>query len=512
MPTFIGGFVDEAQEDSFASGAVSATASTGAKADPFAASIIGSATGLGSGNDMLDASLIAGIAEAEGARGQASASARGFTSANGTVEFDLTEDNQDVVLESHTQAAGVTNASATANDGFALSFANIGSANFENSLEDIPGVATSADLVDVSLIGGVSIADGKASALSSASGGTVSNGLFIAETEDDVELVNITGHSDAMSAKDTVATSVVSFGGSGIAAAGIGSANVVDWVSAEATGLEPSATVVDASLIGDFVLADGKSTAKAYAEGFTDANGIVNDTTFAEGLLVTGNSLAAGEVEGKAVGQAVCDPFSLSVIASVAVANQDSEGIKTLVEVSTIDSASLSTEKCGEAMGGAEGFTTASGFIELNETANEVTDVTTLVSSTLADGEAATSATTAKDDSLSLSLAGLTSVNVVVDDEAEGVASSTQEFMNPAPVVDGTLFELMPDQMDGLFEIGKTQLLRFGDAVEESRLLETDDMICNEIGPFLDESGWPRSCVPFRWQAVLPLATRYSLM
>ena len=66
FPTAVGGFVNEAQEDSFASGAVSATASTAAKADPFAASIIGSAVGLGSSNDMLDASLIAGFAEAEG--------------------------------------------------------------------------------------------------------------------------------------------------------------------------------------------------------------------------------------------------------------------------------------------------------------------------------------------------------------------------------------------------------------------------------------------------------------
>ena len=158
---------------------------------------------------MLDASLIAGFAEAEGASGQASASARGFTAANGTVEFDLTEDNQDVVLESHTQAAGVTNASATANGGFASLFANIGSANFENLWKISPGSRQGADLVDVSLIGGVSIADGKASALSSASGGTVSTVVFIAETEDDVELVNITGYEERCS--NTVATSVVSF-------------------------------------------------------------------------------------------------------------------------------------------------------------------------------------------------------------------------------------------------------------------------------------------------------------
>ena len=433
FPTAVGGFVDNAQEDSLASGAVSATASTAAKADPFAASIIGSAVGLGSANDMLDASLIAGFAEAEGVRGQASASARGFTSANGTVEFDLTVDNQDVVLESHTQAAGVTNASATANGGFALSFANIGSFNFENSLEDIPGVATSADLVDVSLIGGVSIADGKASALSSASGGTVSDGLFVAETEDDVELVNITGHSDAMSGGDTVETAVTSFGGFGLAAAGVGSVSTVDWTAGVqpivGVIIPPSASLADVSLIGDLVVADGfgpKDTVKATAsaDGFTSADGIVNDTSFDDLTFgMDGTSVALGEVSGKAVANQASDPVSLSAILSVNTAEVDNtynsidgtiDTTKSLVDVSTVTSASLATGKNGLATGEADGFTDATSAITLDTTVDAVNH-TVLTSGTYAGGEESATAAVTSPGSLSLAIAGDTAVNVVVD-------------------------------------------------------------------------------------------------
>ena len=122
--------------------------------------------------------------------------------------------------------------------------------------------------------------------------------------------------------------------------------NIIDWVPP----MRPASAISHRSRrepVGDFVLAEVtvRKTApqRLMLKDRTDANGIVNDTTFAEGLLVTGNSLAAGEVEGKAVGQAVRDPISLSVIASVAVAEPGLGGIKTLVEVSTIDSASLST-------------------------------------------------------------------------------------------------------------------------------------------------------------------------
>ena len=385
--------IDTANATTFAAGVVNASATVGAKADPFAASIIGSVsiTGLNT-NEFVDASLIAGIAESDGPKGAAAASAEGITSANGFIETELTEEIQDVVLISGTAAAGEMNAAVSSTDGFALSFANIGSANFESFDEETPGIATGADLVDASLIGGVSIADGKAKAESSATGFTVSNGLFIAETEADEPLVTINGHSDAATGEDTVATEVTSFGGSGVAAAGVGAVNVIDWLAAGVTGPQPSATVVDASLVGDFVLAEGdgpsdRATAEAYAEGATGAVGAVNDTTFAAGLLVNGNSFAAGEVEGFADANAICDPISLSVIASVSVAEQDSDGDKNLVEVSTIDSASLSTGKCSEASGAAEGTTSASGSVFLNETVEDL-DTTTLISSTLATGEA----------------------------------------------------------------------------------------------------------------------------
>ena len=92
-----------------------------------------------------------------------------------------------------------------------------------------------------------------------------------------------------------------------------------------------------------------------------------------------------------AYANAICDPISLSVIASVAVAEQESDGDKTLVEVSTIDSASLSTGKCSEASGAAEGATSATGQVFLNETVEDL-DTTTLISSTLATGEAGSSA------------------------------------------------------------------------------------------------------------------------
>ena len=435
--------IDTANATTFAAGVVNASASVGAKADPFAASIIGSVSIPGVSDDSLvDASLIAGIAESDGPKGAASASADGVTSAAGFVEFVT---NLSAVLVSHTDAAGETDAAVSSTDGFALSFANIGSANYE-SFDDVTiQTVTGADLVDASLIGGVSIADGKAKAESSATGFTASNGLFIAEDSTDVAFVTITGHSEAATSEDTVATEVTSFGGLGVAAAGVGSVNVIDWLAAGVTGPQPSVTVVDASLVGDFVLAEGdgpsdRATAEAYADGATNANGAVNDTTFASGLLVNANSFAAGEVEGFASANAICDPISLSVIASVAVAEQESDGDKTLVEVSTIDSASLSTGKCSEASGAAEGTTGANGQVLLNETVEDL-DTTTLISSTLATGEAASSAATTKAGSLSLSLAGLTSVNVVDDDEEIVAAPITAP--NAAFITDGSL--LRPD-------------------------------------------------------------------
>jgi hypothetical protein len=56
----------------------------------------------------------------------------------------------------------------------------------------------------------------------------------------------------------------------------VGSVNIVDWLAAGVTGPQPSATVVDASLIGDFVLAEGdgpadRATAEAYADRVTSA-------------------------------------------------------------------------------------------------------------------------------------------------------------------------------------------------------------------------------------------------
>ena len=428
-------FAEEATAETFAAGVVNVSASVGAKADPFAASIIGSVSIPGVSDDSLvDASLIAGIAESAGPKGQASASAEGFTSADGTVEFNIPAEVQDVVLESHTDAAGEMDAAVSSTDGFALSFANIGSANYESFNND-GTIATDAELIDVSLIGGVSTADGKTKAESSATGFTTSDGLFIAEDENDVELVNITGHSDAMSKGDTVETSVTSFGGFGLAAAGVGSVGVIDWtagIPANGESVPPLATVVDVSLIGDFVLAEGDApkdtaTAEASADGVTGATGNVLDTSFDDLVFnVTGNSFATGEVYGKAVGNAISDPISVSAILSVNVVDVDNTvntglGIpsdSTLVDVSTITSASLASGKNGVAMGSAEGFTGAGGAVS----AVDFLDNMTLISGTFAAGEAETSAATTADGSLAISLAGQTAVDVIVNNEEPVVA------------------------------------------------------------------------------------------
>ena len=276
--------IDEDSADSYATGTVNAAASVGAKADPFAASIIASTSIPGlSGDSLVDASLIAGIAESAGPKGAASASASGTTSANGTADFIVLPAAIDEdVLESHTIAAGSITVAASSTDGFALSFANIGSANFENFAGGEPLIITSdAELVDVSLIGGVSTADGKASASSTATGFTASDGIFTV-SELGTEMVNITGHTDATAPANT---SVISFGGFGLAAAGVGSVSTVDWESGYVTNITPAATVVDVSLIGDLVVADGFGpkdtvTATASADGVTEATGNLHDTSF----------------------------------------------------------------------------------------------------------------------------------------------------------------------------------------------------------------------------------------
>jgi hypothetical protein len=184
------------------------------------------------------------------------------------------------------------------------------------------------------------------------------------------------------------------------------------------------------------------------------------------------------------------------VIASVAVAEQESFGDKMLVEVSTIDSASLSTGKCSEASGEAEGTTGATGSVFLNETVEDL-DTTVLSSNTFAAGEAASSAATTKDASLSLSLAGMTSVNVVNDDE------EIQTAPGAAFVTDGSFFDEMPDQVGMLLAPGQEEMKRLGQAVEEARLFQTDDMICEEISPFLEELCGPRA-VPVLPGSALP--------
>ena len=79
----------------------------------------------------------------------------------------------------------------------------------------------------------------------------------------------------------------------------------------------------------------------------------------------------------------------------------------------------------------------------------------------------------------------MTSVNVVNDDEVIEVVETAP--LSERGVCHGRQLlrtDARPARL--LLAPGKEEMARLGQAVEESRLLETDDMICDEIGPILE--------------------------
>ena len=182
------------------------------------------------------------------------------------------------------------------------------------------------------------------------------------------------------------------------------------------------------------------------------------------------------------------DPISVSAILSVNVVDVENTvdtglGIpsdSTLVDVSTITSASLASGKNGIAQGSAEGFTDAGGAVS----AADILDNLTLISGTFAEGEAMTSAATTADGSLAISLAGQTAVDVIVNKEVPFVNGGGSILSDAALA----LFQLpveMPDEVKLLVGNGNDEFDRLALAVEESGMLETGDKVGDEIGPFL---------------------------
>ena len=291
-------------------------------------------------------------------------------------------------------------------------------------------------------------------------------------------------------------TGVVSSGGFGLAAAGVGSVSVVDWEAGiepiEGALIPPSASLVDVSLIGDLVIADGFGpkdtvTATASADGTTTADGSVSDTSFDDLTFnMVGNSFATGEVFGKAVANQVSDPISLSVILSVNTAEVDNtynsidgtiDTTKSLVDVSTVTSAALATGKNGVATGEAEGFTDAGSTVTLDTTVDAVNQ-NILNSGTFAEGDESVIAAATSPGSLSLAIAGDTAVNVIVGESSA-----------PAVIVIGSvplsaecgLLPEMPEAFGMLIGHGSDEIDRLAGGLRQSGLLEVDDMISDEF-------------------------------
>ena len=168
----------------------------------------------------------------------------------------------------------------------------------------------------------------------------------------------------------------------------------------------PTANIVDVSVIGDAVFAEGttaKDTAKvtASADAFTVASGSFE--TFVIGGIVDGfgvaipvadnsaesDTSAEGAVFGSAESKYVSDPISASLIGSVSVVDMDplvNGEEESVFDASLIASASFAADDYGKASGSASGITSASDELVFEDTGI----VETLESDTDASGTAAT--------------------------------------------------------------------------------------------------------------------------
>ena len=247
--------------------------------------------------------------------------------------------------------------------------------------EAMPSFAAAGDsagdptVVGVSAAGSAVFSSGKGTASAETDGSAGSEGfvtrVYGLNMNPEIESETFTGADSN--------ANVRTFGGFGIGAAGAASVDVVTF-EPDFTGALPTANIVDVSVIGDVVFAEGttaKDTAKvtASADAFTEASGSV-ETFVIGGIIgapdriaipVTDNSAesetsAEGEVFGSAESKYVSDPISASLIASVSVVDIDPVGVgdEDVFDTSIIASASFAADDYGKASGFADGSTDAS--------------------------------------------------------------------------------------------------------------------------------------------------------